>query len=371
MTPGATIDASFRGRLGSFDLDVAFTAPASGITAVFGQSGCGKTSVLRCVAGLTRLPGRLTVGSGVWQDDNTGTFLKPYRRPIGYVFQEASLFPHLSVRGNLTYGARRAFNGGASGLVFDDVVDLLGIAPLLGRAPDALSGGERQRVAIGRALLTHPSLLLMDEPLAALDRFAKEEILPYLEALQDNLALPILYVSHDMSEVARLAAHMIVLNRGRKVAEGEVGSVLERLDLHPATGRFEAGVIVSARVVGHDADLKITRANLYGQPIEIPMVDADPGHEIRLRVRARDVSLAIERPKGISIRNVVAGSVAEINEEANTAYAETLVDIGGARIRARITRASIRDLKLTEGSRVYALVKAITFDRRAYAGELR
>ncbi|MBO6522084.1 MAG: molybdenum ABC transporter ATP-binding protein [Rhodospirillales bacterium] len=371
MTPGATIDAAFAGRLGGFDLDVAFTAPATGITAVFGQSGCGKTSVLRCVAGLTRLPGRLRVGGNVWQDDYSGMFLKPYRRPVGYVFQEASLFPHLSVRGNLTYGARRTTNGGANGLVFDDVVELLGIGPLLDRAPDALSGGERQRVAIGRALLARPSLLLMDEPLAALDRFAKEEILPYLEALQDTLALPVLYVSHDMSEVARLASHMIVLNKGRKVAEGEVGGVLERLDLHPATGRFEAGVIVSARVVNHDDDLKITHASLYGQPIDIPLVDAGPDHEIRLRIRARDVSLATERPKGISIRNVIAGTVAEINEEKNTAYAETLVDIGGARIRARITRASVRDLSLTPGSRVYALIKAITFDRRAYAGELR
>lgn len=369
---GATIDAAFTGRLGAFQLDVAFTAPTRGITAIFGQSGCGKTSVLRCIAGLTRLPGRLSVGGDVWQDDASGVFRKPFRRPVGYVFQEASLFPHLSVAGNLTYGAKRATRrGGANGLAVDDVVDLLGIAPLLNRSPAALSGGERQRVAIGRALLSRPSLLLMDEPLAALDRFAKDEILPYLEAIQDSLAMPVLYVSHDISEVARLAAHMIVLNKGRKVAEGEVGQVLQRLDLHPATGRFEAGVIVTARVIGHDDATKITHADLYGQKIDIPLVDAEPGHEIRLRVRARDVSLATERPRGISIRNVIAGTITEINEEPDTAYAETLVDIGGAKLRARITRASVNDLKLSPGSPVYALVKSITFDRRAFAGETR
>ena len=368
----SSIDAAFTGTVGTFQLDVAFTAPTRGITAVFGQSGCGKTSVLRCIAGLTRLPGRLNVGGDVWQDDETGVFRKPYRRPIGYVFQEASLFPHLSVAGNLTYGAKRASRSdGSNGVAFDDVVDLLGIAPLMGRAPMALSGGERQRVAIGRALLSRPRRLLMDEPLAALDRFAKDEILPYLEAIQDSLEMPILYVSHDMSEVARLAEHMIVLNKGRKVAEGEVGQVLERLDLHPATGRFEAGVIVTARVVDHDHAMKITHADLYGQKIDIPLVDAEPGHEIRLRVRARDVSLATERPKGISIRNVIAGKITEINEEPETAYAETLVDIGGARLRARITRASVADLDLQTGKPVYALVKSITFDRRAFAGETR
>ncbi|MBO6950112.1 MAG: molybdenum ABC transporter ATP-binding protein [Rhodospirillales bacterium] len=366
------IEAAFNGTLGSFQLDVAFTAPTRGITAVFGQSGCGKTSVLRCIAGLTRLPGRLSVGGDIWQDDETGVFRKPYRRPIGYVFQEASLFPHLSVAGNLTYGAKRTSReDGGNGVAFDDVVDLLGIAPLMGRTPTALSGGERQRVAIGRALLSRPRLMLMDEPLAALDRFAKDEILPYLEAIQDSLAMPILYVSHDMSEVARLAEHMIVLNKGCKVAEGEVGQVLERLDLHPATGRFEAGVIVTARVIDHDDTLKITHAELYGQKIDIPLVDAGPGHEIRLRVRARDVSLATERPKGISIRNVIAGKITEINEEPETAYAETLVDIGGARLRARITRASVADLALRPGKPVYALVKSITFDRRAFAGETR
>lgn len=372
MNGDATIDAAFKGQLGSFNLDVAFTAPAKGITAVFGQSGCGKTSVLRCVAGLTRLPGRLAVGGDVWQDDVAGVFRKAHRRPVGYVFQEASLFPHLSVARNLTYGARRA--GGdrsRNALAYDDIVELLGIAPLLGRAPDALSGGERQRVAIGRALLSRPRLLLMDEPLAALDRFAKDEILPYLDALQDSLAMPILYVSHDMSEVARLAGHMIVLNKGRMVAEGQVGAVLERLDLHPATGRFEAGVLVSARVIDHDETFKITHADLYGQKIDIPMVDATPGQEIKLRVRARDVSLATERPRGISVRNVIAGHVTEINEETDTAYAETLVDIGGAKLRARITRASVADLKLTPGCPVFALVKSITFDRRAFAGETR
>jgi len=367
------IDAHFAGTLGAFALDVSFSASARGITALFGQSGCGKTTILRCMAGLTRLSGRLTVDGETWQDDAGGIFRKPHRRPVGYVFQEASLFPHLSVRGNLLYGARRAESGNAQGrdLDLDDVVDLLGIAPLMDRSTTALSGGERQRVAIGRALLSRPRLLLMDEPLAALDRFAKDEILPYLEVLQSSLAMPIVYVSHDITEVSRLAEHMIVVDRGRKAAEGTVEQVLERLDLHPATGRFEAGVIVSARVKSHDTTFQLTHADLYGQKIEIPLVDAEPGQEIRLRVRARDVSLATTRPSGISVRNVIAGHVAEINEETNTAYAETLIDIGGARLRARVTRASVSDLGLAPGKAVFALVKSITFDRRAFMGEQR
>jgi len=371
--PTSQIDAHFSGSLGTFVLDIAFSTSGRGITALFGQSGCGKTTILRCMAGLTRLSGRLTVDGETWQDDTASIFRKPHRRPVGYVFQEASLFPHLSVRGNLLYGARRSENGTAEGsrLDLDDVVDLLGIGPLMDRSTTALSGGERQRVAIGRALLSHPRLLLMDEPLAALDRFAKEEILPYLEVLQSSLAMPIIYVSHDITEVSRLAEHMIVVDRGRKAAEGTVEQVLERLDLHPATGRFEAGVIVSARVRSHDAVFKLTHADLYGQKIEIPLVDAEPGQEIRLRVRARDVSLATTRPSGISVRNVIAGHVAEINEEKNTAYAETLIDIGGARLRARITRASVSDLDLGPGTPVFALVKSITFDRRAFMGEQR
>lgn len=360
---GATIDAAFAGRLGRFELDAAFQVPMRGITALFGPSGCGKTTILRCMAGLQRLPGRLTLGGETWQDCERGVFMPPHRRPVGYVFQEASLFEHLPVRRNLNFGARRARDGGPA-LDFTQVVELLGIGHLLDRAPTALSGGERQRVAVGRALLSRPRLLLMDEPLSALDRSTKDEILPYLEALHDSLAIPIVYVSHDISEVARLADRIVVVAGGRVVTEGPVAQILERLDLHPAMGRFEAGVVLSVRVTGHEHGFQLTHLDHHGQQLVMPMTDAPVGSEVRLRIRARDVSLATARPSGISIRNILAGTVAEIVEEPDTAFAETLVDVGGARIRSRVTRASVADLGLAIGKPVYALVKSITFERR-------
>jgi molybdate transport system ATP-binding protein len=365
----STIGAAFAGRLGSFALDIAFEAPMHGVTALFGPSGCGKTTILRCVAGLNRLAGRLRFGDETWQDDRAGTFRKPHKRPIGYVFQEPSLFPHLSVRKNLLFGARRDAGKHANGtLGFDDVVELLGIAPLLERAPLKLSGGERQRVAVGRALLSQPRLLLMDEPLSALDHPTKDEIFPYLEALHETLSIPILYVSHDIGEVARLADRIVLVAAGKKVTEGPVADVLERLDLGPATGRFEAGVVLTARVVGHDHEFQMTRLDHHGQTIVMPRADVPPGSEIRLRVRARDVALATERPRGISVRNILNGTVALIVEEKETAFAEILVDIGGAGIRARITRAALADLALRPGLPVFVLVKSIAIDRRAVTG---
>jgi len=366
---GATIGAAFTGRLGTFSLDIAFEAPMHGVTALFGPSGCGKTTILRCVAGLNRLAGRLRFGDETWQDDDARTFRKPHKRPIGYVFQEASLFPHLSVRGNLLFGARRDGGAHANGaLGFDDVVELLGIGPLLERAPLKLSGGERQRVAVGRALLSQPRLLLMDEPLSALDHPTKDEIFPYLEALHETLSIPILYVSHDIGEVARLADRIILVAGGRKVTEGPVADVLERIDLGPATGRFEAGVVLTTKVVDHDRQFQMTRLDHHGQSIVMPMVDVAPGTEIRLRVRARDVVLATERPTGISVRNILNGTVAQIAEEKDTAFAEILADIGGAGVRARITRAALADLALRPGMPVFVLVKSIAIDRRAVTG---
>lgn len=361
-----TIEAAFRGQVGTFAIDLAFAAPMRGITALFGPSGAGKTTVLRSLAGLHHLPGRLTVGDEVWQDDAAGTFKKSHTRPIGYIFQEPSLFAHLSVEGNLRFGLRRAKQpSGAVALRFDDAVDLLGLAPLLDRATTKLSGGERQRVAVGRALLSQPSVLLMDEPLSALDRMTRDEILPYFETLHANLNIPVLYVSHDLAEVSRLADHMIVLAEGRKIAEGPLGEILERLDLQPATGRFEAGVVVTARVVGHDMSLRMTRLSLNGQPLSMPYVDLVPGRDVRLRVRARDVALATQRPEGISVRNILKGTIVEIAEETETAFAETLVAIGGTRIRARITREAAAELKLDPGTSVFALIKSISFDGRA------
>ncbi|MCY4497927.1 MAG: molybdenum ABC transporter ATP-binding protein, partial [Rhodospirillaceae bacterium] len=270
----------------------------------------------------------------------------------------------LSVHKNLLYGARRAERSGAPPTIrSDDVIQLLGIGHLLDRAPAALSGGERQRVAVGGALLSQPRLLLMAEPLSSLDQMAKDEILPYFEALHEQLSIPILYVSHDITEVARLADRMIILSSGRKLAEGPVRDLLERLDLQPETGRFEAGVILTARVTGHDEKFSVTHLDHYGQAISMPARDLATGTEVRLRIRARDVSLATRRPESISVRNVLSGTIMEIAEDPETAYAETLIDIGGGRLRARITRQSVADLRLAPGLPVYALVKSIAFDR--------
>ena len=365
----AKIEAKFAGALGGFVLDVAFETPMRGITALFGPSGCGKTTILRCMAGLRHLPGRLAVNNQVWQDDGRGVFLKPYRRAVGYVFQEASLFAHLTVHKNLLFGAQRVqghMRGQASdgGVKFGDAVDMLGLETLLNRTPGALSGGERQRVAVGRALLSQPELLLMDEPLAALDHETKEEILPYLETLHEHLSIPIVYVSHDIAEVARLADRMVVLSNGKVAMEGDVTSVLERLDLTDSADRFEAGVVLAARVVRHDEKFQLTHFDHHGQSFVTPLVKVAAGDEVRLRVRARDVSLATQMPIGISVRNILKGIVAEIREESGTAYAEILVDIGGAKIRSRVTRAAVADLGLSIDAPVYALVKSVTFERR-------
>ena len=357
------IEARFAGAVGGFRLDVSFRIPATGVTALFGPSGSGKTTILRCIAGLQRLPGRFLIGSERWQDDGRGVFRRPHQRRVGYVFQEASLFGHLSVRGNLRYAARRA--GVAPVLRFDAVVEMLGLGLLLDRSPAVLSGGERQRVAVGRALLSQPRLLLMDEPLSALDQAAREEIISYFEVLHRELSIPMLYVSHDLAEVARLADHLVVVAGGAKLADGPVGEILERLDLHPTAERFEAGVVLDARVAAHDRRFHLSRLRHHRQVITVPLVEAAVGEAVRLRIRARDVALATRRPRAISIRNVLPGKVAEVSEQPGTAYAEALVDIGGGRLRARVTREAAADLGLRAGTRVYALVKSISFETPA------
>lgn len=355
------IEAEFAGAVGGFRLQASFRFPARGVTALFGPSGSGKTTILRCIAGLQRLRGRFLIGGETWQDDARGVFLRPHRRRLGYVFQEASLFPHLSVRGNLLYGARRA--GRPAPLTYDAVVEMMGLGRLLERAPGALSGGERQRVAVGRALLSQPRLLLMDEPLSALDQSAREEIIACFEALHRELSIPMLYVSHDLAEVARLADHLVVLADGAKLAAGPVREILERLDLQPVAQRFEAGVVLDAQVAAHDARYHLSRLRHRRQIITVPLIDAPVGGRVRLRIRARDVALATRRPRAISIRNVLAGTVAALREQPGTAYAEALVDLGGGRLRARITRQAAAELELREGMRVYALIKSISFER--------
>ena len=348
-----------------FTLDVSHRFAMDGITALFGPSGGGKSTLLRIISGLEAgAEGRIAFGDETWLDTKAGIFMPAHRRGVGYVFQDARLFPHHSVEGNLRYAARRS-TGVDKRIDLDGVTAALDLQPLLSRRPGTLSGGERQRVAIGRTLLTRPRLLLMDEPLANLDVQRRAEILPYIERLPGTFGMPVIYVTHAIDEVARLAQRMVVLAAGRTIADGPVTEVLERLDLQPATGRFEAGVVLAARIAGHDTRFRLTRLDHHGQPIDMPMVDLPVGTEIRLRVRARDVSLATVRPTGISVRNILSGVISQIEEEPDTAFAETLVDLGGAKLRARVTRAAVADLALAPGMPVFALVKSVALDRRA------
>lgn len=285
---GATISVRYTGMLGRFKLDVPFEVPMRGITALFGPSGCGKTTVLRCMAGLNRVPGRLVVGDEVWQDDAAGKFLALHERPIGYVFQEASLFAHLSVRGNLLYGYRRALKKGAhANTSFDEVVELLGIGPLIDRATGQLSGGERQRIALGRALLAQPQLFLMDEPLSALDRMTKEEILPYLEKLRNSSSIPMFYVSHDMSEVERLADQMVLLNSGHVVEVGPLNALITDPRLPMARGA-QASTILEARVGPYNAEDGLTVLDICGERLLVPRRIGKESGTDRVRIAATE-----------------------------------------------------------------------------------
>jgi molybdate transport system ATP-binding protein len=354
---------ALRADLPGFALDAEADVPLEGVTAVFGPSGGGKTTLLRALAGLEPgVSGRIAFGADLWLGGRRGP-VPPHRRGVGYVFQDARLFDHLTVEGNLAYAARRS--GALGAPLWAQTLEALDLAPLLARRPEALSGGERQRVAIGRALLSRPRLLLMDEPLSALDRKRKAAILPHLQEVSARFRIPTLYVSHALDEVVQLAERVLLLDRGRVVALGPVADVLERPEFQALTGRFEAGSVVVAEVVGHDEAVRLTRLTLCGQALSMPMLGGlAAGAQVRLRIRARDVALATERPRGISIRNVLAGRIAALEEEADTAFAEALVDVGGARLRARITREAVADLALAPGGQVFALIKSVAFDRR-------
>lgn len=341
-----------------FTLDVDLALPASGVTALFGPSGSGKTSCLRCVAGLEPTArGRLVVAGETWQDSERNLFLPPHRRALGYVFQDANLFEHLDVRRNLLFGWQRVAPA-ARRLALEQVVELLGIEGLLQRMPARLSGGERQRVGIARALLTSPRLLLMDEPLAALDAERKAEILPYLERLTRELALPILYVSHAPDEVARLADHLVLLEQGRVLASGPTTEVLARLDL-PIALAEDAGVVLEGRVLGHDPDYGLLSLGLAGhQRVLLAHAPLPPGQALRIKVLARDVSLSLERQHS-SILNVLPATVAEIAPTRSPAQVLLRLDLGGSPLLARITRYSLERLALQPGSRVWAQLKSV------------
>ena len=285
MSGTSSIDIALKGQLGRFSVDVDMSVPASGVTALFGPSGSGKTTILRCIAGLQHLPGRIAIGDDVWQETPTGYLRPPHLRHVGYVFQEASLFPHLSVRDNLLYGSRRVMSGTAKPIALDTIVALLGIGHLLDRATTALSGGERQRVAVGRALLAQPRILLMDEPLSALDRMTKDEILPYFERLHEQLALPILYVSHDLAEVERLADTLVLMRDGRFVGSGPLKD-LQTDPALPLLASPDATVVLTGRVGRIDDVFALTELDVGGGTLIVPGRHGAPG-ATRRRVCSR------------------------------------------------------------------------------------
>jgi molybdate transport system ATP-binding protein len=351
-----TLAVSLQHSLGNFRLEAAFEAPP-GVTVLFGRSGSGKTTVVNVVAGLLRPDrGRIVVDGTPVLDTGTGLMLPPHRRRMGYVFQDGRLFPHLTVRQNLLYGRWFAPKGTEADL--GRIAELLGIAGLLDRRPGGLSGGENQRVAIGRAILSNPRLLLMDEPLAALDEGRKAEILPYLERLRDELRLPILYVSHSVAEVARLATTVVLLEAGRVVSVGPAMEVLADPAMAPVMGLREAGAMLTARLVGQDAD-GLTRFETGGGPLWLPQVGAAEGSVLRLRILAQDVMLAVERPRGISALNVLAGRVEEVRIGEGPG-AMVRLRVGEEVLLARITRRSVGALELVSGKPVFAVLKAVS-----------
>lgn len=348
---------------GAFRLDAGFESDAP-IVALFGRSGSGKTTIVEAIAGLVKPKrGRIVVAGRTLFDSDRGIDLAPERRRVGVVFQDALLFPHLSVRANLAYGERLT----PAGERFVDhgrVVALLGLGPLLDRRPGTLSGGEKQRVAIGRTLLASPRVLLMDEPLASLDAPRKAEILRYVELLRDELRLPIVYVSHAVEEVTRLADRLVLVSDGRTIAQGGVAEVLSRADLKPLTGRFEAGAVIDARVARHDERYQLSVLAFDGGELVVPNVDALPGEPVRARVRARDVAIALVAPRESSFQNVLAATVESVGGEFG-AIVDVSLRVGPTPLMARLTRQSADRLALAPGMPVFALVKAIAIDRRS------
>lgn len=352
-------------RRDGFELNVAIDVATPGIVALFGRSGCGKTTLINIAAGLLKAEAALVEVDGVvLEDSSTAVRLPPEQRRIGYVFQESRLFPHLNVMSNLRYGERRApANDRRIGV--DKVVDLLDLRALLQRRPHALSGGERQRVALGRALLSQPRLLLLDEPLASLDAARRDEVLPYLETLRDEFALPIVYVSHQFDEVLRLASHVVLLDRGQVTAQGGI----EAISLHPAlraiVGADAIGAVVTGSIAAADPQTGLAAVRVGAGVINVNLRNAKPGAAVRVQVLARDVILATHEPEGLSVRNMLVGEIAKIaSDDAETDLVH--VDVGGAIVLARVTRAASVALSLRQGMRIWVLVKAVSIRGHAF-----
>lgn len=343
-----------------FALDLNLQLPGRGVTALYGHSGSGKTTCLRCIAGLEKArQGFVRINDEVWQDSDKKLFVAPHKRSLGYVFQEASLFPHLSVRANLEFGLRRIARRYRR-VDMAHATELLGIGHLLDRYPHHLSGGERQRIGIARALLTSPNLLLMDEPLAALDAKRKGEILPYLERLHDELEIPVLYVSHSQDEVARLADHIVLLSDGKALASGPIGETLARLDLPLALGD-DAGVVIKGKVANYDSDYQLLMLQLPGSQLTVRVAHTplDIGKTLRFKVQARDVSLSLQAGEHSSILNRLPVTVSHEIPADNAAHVLIRLDAAGTPLLARITRYSRDQLKLHPGQQLWAQIKAV------------
>ncbi|MDX1404132.1 MAG: molybdenum ABC transporter ATP-binding protein [Woeseiaceae bacterium] len=351
-------------RVGDFDLDFDESISLEGVTAVFGPSGSGKSTLLRAISGfMAPDEGHVRCGTQTWFDNAANIDMPPHRRNVGFMFQHTCLFPHLDVDGNFEYAIKRR-RPHSTPIERADVISALDLQSLLRRRVGSLSGGERQRVALGRTLLSSPRLLLLDEPLAALDRERKAEIIPYLQSLPRNFDVPAIYVSHDVDEIVQLADRALVMASGRAPLHGSIADAVDWLDLQGSTDRYDAGVLVEGRITGHHSRLRVSYVDLGGDKLTMPLVDGvPPGQLIRLRVRSRDVAIATHEPRGLSIRNVFPGRVVAVTGDDNHGFVEVTVETRGAKLRARITRAAAEDLRLEDGMQVFALIKSVTFER--------
>jgi molybdate transport system ATP-binding protein len=345
--------------LGSFRLRADLDVPAAGVTAVFGPSGCGKTTLLRCMSGLERAPGgTMRIGSEVWQDESTGRFVPVHRRPVGLVFQEPRLFPHLDVRGNLAFGLKRT-PPQERRIEFDHVVEALGLEPLLARRPEGLSGGERQRVAIGRALLASPRLLLLDEPLASLDAPRKREILPFVRRLHTEFNLPIVYVTHAVGEILQLASTVVLMRAGTIQGVGPLATAFAAPHARDPLGATGIGTVLDTKVIEHELEYGLTRVDFGGHALEVPHRELAPGDLLRVHILPRDVTLQLGPSDArSSALNVLPGTVAEVHTDPTDSWSAAVVVDVGCPLIAQVTRKSVATLGLRPGVRVWAHVKA-------------
>ena len=360
-----TLSVQINRALPAFTLDLDTQFSLSGVTGILGPSGAGKTTLLRAIAGLDKQQtGRIQFGDALWFDSDRKMDMPTYQRAVGYVFQDARLLPFTNVAGNLRFADKRS-RSRAGPINWDDVVAALDLSSLLERMPAGLSGGERQRVALARALLTRPQLLLLDEPLSANDIQRKKELLPYIRRLSTHFSVPMIYVSHALDEMVALSDRLLVLREGQSIVHDTTEAVLQRLDLPEVSAPRDAGTIFVAHVIAHDKGLQLSTLRLGRQNVFVPGLLAPVHTEVRLQIHSHDVAIALVAPTALSIRNILAGRIVDINANPQTPYAEVLIDIEDGMLRSRITRASCIELGLAVGDEVYALIKTVSVNNTA------